>query len=180
MKYHLVALFDNRSNDFFEKTQQNLCKRYRLQKINQKFYIPIQTIINPDMDKYNKIVLDILSPYKKFKIKFNPKIHLDNYSKSLSLKVEKKGYIIRISKKITNTLELNGFTVKPNYENNFSIFLANSTYTLRKQLNSESAITISSKNSKKNEYAKIDRLELWKVINNRKRLLIKSYNLREY
>ncbi|MEL7598396.1 MAG: 2'-5' RNA ligase [Clostridiaceae bacterium] len=181
MKYHLVALFDTKSNDFIESTQQNLCKKYKLYKSNQKFHVPIQTIIDPNMDKLNKIIMDTLTPYKNFKIQINPNIYLDKISKTVNLKVENKGYIIRIARNITETLALSGFTLKEKYENNLHISLANSNYSIRKSLGNESTIALTSKDKDiYYDFAKINRLELWKPINNKKEILIKTYPLREY
>ncbi|MCY6372077.1 2'-5' RNA ligase [Clostridium ganghwense] len=181
MKYHLVALFDDKSNDFITSTQQKLCKKYKLYKTNQKFHIPIQTIINPDMDKFNKIVLDTLAPYKKFKVQVSPNLYLDKSSKTLNLKVQNKGYIIRIARNITDTLSLSGFTLKNDYEKNLQIYIANSNYTIRKSLSNESTIALTTKTENSDyNFAKINRLELWKPINNKKEILIKSYPLREY
>ncbi|WMJ80147.1 2'-5' RNA ligase [Clostridium sp. MB40-C1] len=181
MKYYLVALFDDKSNAFLQTTQQQVCRKYKLYRTNHKFHIPIQTVIDPDMDKYDKVILDTLHPYKNFKVQFSPNISLDNFGKNIGLRVEKKGYMIRIARKVTETLSLSGFNVKPDYETNFSISLANSNYNIRKQFSDESAIALNNKQLDLNyDFAKVNRLELWKPINNRKEVLIKSYPLREY
>lgn len=181
MKYYLVALFDDRSNALLQKTQDNICKKCKVHKNNHKFHILIQTVIDPDMEKYNKIILDTLHPYKNFKVQFSNNLSIDNSGKLLGLKAEKKGYMIRIARKLTETVYLNGFNVKPDFEKNFSISMVNSNYSLKKYFNNESAmdLNINSLDSTYN-FAKVNRLELWKPINNRKEVLIKSYPLREY
>jgi hypothetical protein len=180
MKYHLVALFDNDSNKLIEVTQRNLCRKHKLHKINQQqFFIPIQTVIDPDIDKLNKIVLDTLAPYKKFKVRINPNICLDKSLKTINLKIDNQGYIIRIARNISDTLSLSGFNVKPDYEKELYIALASANYNLRKSLEDQSQAMDSTEDSSYN-FAKITHLQLWKSVNNKKEMLVKDYPLRDY
>lgn len=181
MKYHLVALFDNESNKFIEKAQKNLCKKYKLYKTNKQFYIHIQTLIDPDMDKLNKIISEKLSPYKKFKVQIKPDFYLDKSFKTINFKIESKGYITRIARNITDTLKLSGFNLDHNRNHNLYISLANCNYSIRKSLNNEANPKIKFRESDDiYDYAKINRLELWKPINNKKEILVKNYPLREF
>lgn len=181
MKYQLIALFDNESNKHIEVTQRNLCRKYRLYKTNQQFYIPIQTLINPDIDKFHKIVTDTLGPYKKFKVQINPNVYLDKSLKTINLRVENRGYIIRIARNIAETLSLSGFNIKADCDKDLYIALANSNYSIRKTLNNEGPNAFTSKEEDiAYDFAKINRLELWKFANNKKDTLVKNYPLREY
>jgi hypothetical protein len=182
MKYNLVALFDNDSNKLIEVTQKNLCRKYKLHKVNQQqFFIPIQTVIDPDIDKFNKIVMDTLAPYKKFKVRIAPNICLDKSLKTVSLKIDTKGYIIRIARNISDTLSLSGFNIKPDYEKELHIALASSSYNLRKSLNQDEQTTAIDKiEDSSYNFAKITHLQLWKSVNNKKEMLVRDYPLREY
>lgn len=182
MKYHLVALFDNDSNKLIEVTQRNLCRKYKLHKLHQQqFFIPIQTVIDPDMEKLNKIVTDTLAPYKKFKVRINPSICLDKSLKTINLKIDSQGYIIRIARNISDTLCLSGFNVKPDYEKELHIALANSNYNLRKSLNQDEQSTAIDKiGDESYNFARITHLQLWKSGSNKKEVLVKDYPLRDY
>ncbi|MCY6485254.1 2'-5' RNA ligase [Clostridium aestuarii] len=180
MKYRLVALFDDESSKHLQTTQRNLCKRYRIYKSNQQLHIPIQTVIDPDIEKFDKIITDTLGPYKKFKVQIKKDIYLDKFSKYVNLRVQNKGYINRIARNISDTLILSGFNIKNNY-NDLHIYLANSNYALRKSLNNLSSVALTTKNNNIDFYfAKVNKLELWKLLNNKKEVLIKTYSLRDY
>ncbi|KEI01933.1 2'-5' RNA ligase [Clostridium botulinum] len=180
MKYHLVALFNDESNKFIETTQKRLCKKYKLYKTNHQFYIHIQTIINPDMDKLNKIVTDTLSPYKHFKVQIDPNFHLDKSLKTVNLKIDQKGYITRIIRNISDTLQLSGFNIQSNSNKNLFISLANSNYSMRKSMTGETPTVLSYKNNVNYSYVKVNRFELWKPINNKKEILMLDYPLRTF
>lgn len=181
MKYHLVALFDEQSNKRIEAVQKNLYKKYKLNKLNHQFYIHIQTIVDPDIDKLNKVITNILSPYKKFKVQINPSFYYDKSLRTVNLKVEHRGYITRISRNVTETLALNSFNIQNNSNKELYIPIANSTYSFRKSLNTDSnTYTDIRLGSICHDFDKINRLELWKPINNKKENLVKTYPLREY
>ncbi len=182
MKYNLVALFDNNSNKLIEVTQKNLCRKYKLHKINQhQFFIPIQTVIDPDIDKFNKIILDTLAPYKKFKVRIAPNICLDKSLKTVNLKIDSKGYIIRIARNISETLSLSGFNIKPDYEKELQIALASSNYNIRKSFTQDERTTAIDKIEEVSyDFAKITHLQLWKSVSNKKEMLVRDYPLREY
>lgn len=182
MKYHLVALFDDESNRFIESTQKKLCKKYRLYKTNNhQFCIHVQTIINPDMDKLNKIINDTLAPYKNFKVQIDPSFHLDKSLKTVNLKISKRGYITRIIRNISDTLHLSGFNIQNNLKRELLISLANSNYSMRKSANGETPTVLAYRNSDMSyNYIKINRFELWKPINNKKDILMVDYPLKMF
>lgn len=181
MKYSLVALFDNESNKLIEMTQKNLCRKHKLYKTNRQFCIELQSFIDPNLDKLNKIVLDALAPYKKFKVQINPNLYLDKSLKTINLKVESRGYITRINRNITDTLSLSGFNINLDQNNELYISIANSNYSTRKTLANEAPSAFTYKDEDMSyDFAKINRLELWKFTNNKKEVLVKDYHLREY
>ena len=182
MKYYLVALFDEESYLKMEIAQKKLCQKYKLHKINPILHITLETIEDPDMDKLNKVILDILQPYKNFKIETNGIICFDPPNKTINLKVENKGYIIRFARQFNETLKLHGFNVKQNSDNwDLHVSLANSNYAIREWSGNEYiAASSDEKNDGFYRMSRIDRIELWKPINNKKEMIIKSFHLREY
>lgn len=180
MKYHLVALFDTESYSDMEAIQKNICKKYKLYKNTPFMHIALETIEDPDIEKLSKILTDILKPYKKFKVETSGLLSFDPPYKSVKLKIENKGYIIRLARTINDTLKLHGFNVRENVENwDLNVPLASSTYTIKELPGKEfAAATSASKKEGFYKLPKIERIELWKTVNNKKEPAIKSFPLR--
>jgi hypothetical protein len=182
MKYYLVALFDRESYLSMEQIQKNICRKYKLYKNTNTLHIALEIIENPDINKLNNVITNILKPYKKFKVETSGLIYFDTPYKSVNLKIESKGYIIRLARNINDTLKLHGFNVRENIDNfDLHVPLANTNYTVRELSNSEYIVACNL--DKKNEFyklAKIERIELWKAINNKKEMFVKSFPLRDY
>lgn len=182
MKYYLVALFDQDSYSSMERIQKNICKKYKIYKNIPTLHITLETIEDPDIDKLTKIISDVLKPYKKFKVETNGVICFDPPYKSVNLKIESKGYIARLTRNINDTLKLHGFNVRENIDNwDLHVSLANTNYAI-KEWSSKEYIAACDLAKKDGFYklAKIEKIELWKPINNKKEMLVKSFPLRDY
>jgi 2'-5' RNA ligase len=182
MKYYLVALFDKQSYAHIEEMQKSICKKFKIYKNMPVLHITMEIIGDPDMEKLSKIISDILKPYKKFKVEINGALCFDPPYKSVNLKVENKGYIIRLARNINDTLKLHGFDVRDNIEDwDLHVSLANTNYAVREWSSKEYvAACESTKKENIHKMAKIDRMELWKPINNKKEMIIKSFSLRDF
>jgi 2'-5' RNA ligase len=182
MKYYLVALFDKDSYSKIEEIQKSICKKYKLYKNLPVLHITLEIIGDPDMNKLDEVLMKILKSYKKFKIEISDVICFDEPYKSVNLKIESKGYIKRLVRIINDTLKLHGFNVRENITNwDLHISLANTNYALRNWSKNEYAAACSA--AKKDGFyrlATVNRIELWKPINNKKEMIVKSYPLREY
>lgn len=182
MKYYLVALFDRDSYSYIEHIQRNVCRKYKLYKHMPVLHITLEVIGDPDMDKLVKIISKLLKPYKRFKVEIDGAISFDPPYKSINLKIEDKGYIIRLARQINDLLKLHKFNVRENIENwDLHVSLANTNYSIRQKSAKEYAAA--SETAKKENIYKmvtIDRIALWKPINNKKEMLIKNFELREY
>ncbi|SHH82780.1 hypothetical protein [Clostridium grantii] len=180
MKYQLVALFDQNSNEFIDVIQRDLCKKYRVYKLKSDFCIPLQSFNDANIDEFTKIIQESITPYKKFKVQITPQLFLDDYSKLVGLKVDKSGYINKISRTLSDTLALHGFNSN-NHKCDFGIPVVSSNYHIRKMFKEKPSCAINIKNNLPYlGFAKIERLELRKSINNKKDILIKSFPLRDY
>ncbi|MCJ7688832.1 MAG: hypothetical protein MUO60_05880 [Clostridiaceae bacterium] len=182
MKYFLVALFDDDSNSIIKNIQRDICRKYKLYKSSPNLYIPITAITNPDIEKLDVVVSKIISPYKKFKVDLNNNIGLSENFSQVNLKVEDKGYIFRLARSITDTLDLHGFNVNKEKDAiNLHILLANANHIIKKSSNG-GTISIDDNLDKDDffKFAKVSRLELWKQISNKKEMLVKTYTLRDY
>lgn len=182
MRYYLVALFDDDSYKNMEPLQKSLSKKYKLYKNLSTPYITLETIDNPNLDKLDEILRKIFKPYKRFKVELNDIVYFEEHYKSINLKVENGGYIKRLCRLLNDTLKLHGFNVRENINDwNPHVVIANGN--------------LSNKDWKKNEFelaysttrkeiclnmAKIDRVELWKSLNNKKEMVIKSYSLKSF
>lgn len=181
MKYNLVALFDEESNRLIEETQRNLCKKYKLYKTQQRFCIHIQTVVDPDVEKLDKIIKDILAPYKKFKVQLDHRFYFDKSFKTVSLKIEQGGYINTIIRTVTDILALSGFNIQDEANRDLCLPLANLNYYIRKSIEEDASdILNTSAEDICYNFAKVNSFELCRPINNKKEAFIKDYPLREY
>ncbi|MEY8763216.1 MULTISPECIES: 2'-5' RNA ligase family protein [Clostridium] len=182
MKYYLVALFDKDSYSYIERIQRNICRKYRLYKNMPVLHITLEVVENPDIDKLSKIVAGILKPYKKFKVEINGAICFEPPYKSVNLKVESKGYIVRLARQINERLRMYKFNVRRDISKwDLHISLANTNYAIREWSSKEySAACESLKEKNVYKMARIDRIALWKPINNKRDMLIKSFQLRDF
>jgi len=182
MKYFLVALFDDLSNSTVQNIQRDICRKYKLYKSSPNLCIPISAITNPDLEKLDAVISKILVPYKNFKVGINNSITLSENLSQVNLKVYDKGYIFRLARNITDTLDLHGFNVKTDDDKiDLHIQLANANHIIKKSCNG-SAIFIDDTLDAEDffKFIKVCRLELWKQVSNKKEMLVKTYELREY
>ncbi|WP_027625411.1 2'-5' RNA ligase family protein [Clostridium lundense] len=182
MKYYLVALFNEESYCYMEQIQKKVCKKYKIYKNYPMIHITLEVIEDPEIEELSRLISNILKPYKKFKVMIDGTACLEPPYKSINLKVESKGYIIRLMRHINDKLKINGFKVRENIDNwNMNVSLANTNYAIREWSNREH---LSTYQTNKDDYIKmmatIEKLELWKSINNRKEMVVKSFPLRDF
>ena len=180
MKYYLVAMFDKDSNEYIEQVQKSLCKKYKLFKSLPLLYITLEVIGEPDVDKLTKVISELIKPYKKFKVQLDGAECSNSSQKFAALKVENKGYIMRLTRLFNDRLKLNGFDVKENSpDHDLTIALTGNLFHSKENGHSE-------KNSENIRFEDIsttlvvDRLELWKNVNNRKEMTVRKFPLRDY
>ncbi|MFL0250876.1 2'-5' RNA ligase [Clostridium neuense] len=184
MKYCLIAEFTKESYSNIENVQRYACKKYKLYKKLQNLHIMLETMDEPNLDKLDKIMLEQIKPYKKFKIKIEPNLVYDNEQKAVALKVEQQGYIIRIIRNLCEKLNYSGF--KLHYKNlddlyNLYIPIANGNYQLKNlfQQANQNVNNILEK-SAGTSFFKIQGFKLCKLTGYKKISVIKSYPLKDY
>lgn len=182
MKYYLVALFDEESQKSMEEIQRKISKKYKIYRSIPAIHLTLEVIDNPNLEKLIPIIQEVLKPYKRFKVSVNGTLCFDPPYKSVNLKIENKGYAIRISRNLNETLKLSGFNVRENIDKwDLHVSLANTNYASREWSNKEyNAACEVTKMENMNKMATVDRIELWKPINNKKEMIVKSFPLREY
>ena len=173
MKYYLVALFDHVSYKNLSPIQRSLSKKYRANRNSPIPYIPLEVIENPNIDKLNTVMDKILKPYKNFKVELSSTITLCDSNKTLNLKIEKIGYIKKLDRLIGDNLKLPGLNVK-NDNTDLHLSLANINYINRDNKKFDTEIEYKPSIST----LKVNRLELWKISNNRRETLIQTYPLK--
>ncbi|MDV3428783.1 MAG: 2'-5' RNA ligase family protein [Bacillota bacterium] len=180
MNYYLVALLDEDSYENIEFLQKNISKKYRIYKELPKLHITLEVIKDPDIEMLSKTVNDIIGKYKKFKAEVNGTVCFQPPYKSVNLLVEKKGYIGRLSRVINEKLRNQGFQVRDDEENwDLHISLANTNFA-KKEWSIEE-YSIACERSIKEDYhrmIRIEKIEIWKPINVRKDMIIKSFELK--
>lgn len=174
MKYNIVALFDDESYKCLHPIQRNYSKKFKANRNSPIPHIVLEVIENPNVDKLDSIIQKITSPYKKFKIEISPSVFVCESNKTVALSIHDKGYIRRFSRLISDTLKLNNFSIKStNLASNIS--LANLNY-VNKDIKKNDEITIDTKF----DTLKVSRIELWKISNNKRETLIKTYHLKDF
>lgn len=180
MRYYLVGLFDENSYLEMEKIQKSICEKYKIYRDIPKLHVTLEVVDDPDFDKLDVIMVDILKHFRKFRVETNGVICFDPPYKSVNLKVEEKGYIARLVRKINETLRNNGFRVRPNIDGwDLHVSLANTNFSVKEWSSREymNACNTAKKDGFYN-LSKIDRVELWKPINNKKDMVVRTYTLR--
>lgn len=173
MKYYLVALFDDVSYKNLGPIQRSLSKKYRANRNSPIPYITLEVIENPNIDKLNTVMDKILKPYKNFKVELSSTVTLCDSNKTLNLKIEKIGYIKKLDRLIGDNLKMYGFNIK-NDNDDLHLSLANVNYINRDNKKFDSEIEYKPSIST----LKVNRLELWKISNNRRETLIQTYPLK--
>ena len=173
MKYYLVALFDDVSYKNLSPIQRSLSKKYRSNRNSPIPYIPLEVIENPNIDKLNTVMDKILKPYKNFKVELSSTVTLCDSNKTLNLKIEKIGYIKKLDRLIADNLKMHGFNVK-NDTNDLHLSLANINYINKDNKKFDTEIEYKPSIST----LKVNRIELWKISNNRSETLIQTYPLK--
>ena len=173
MKYYLVALFDDVSYKNLSPIQRSLSKKYRSNRNSPIPYIPLEVIETPNIDKLNTVMDKILKPYKNFKVELSSTVTLCDSNKTLNLKIEKIGYIKKLDRLIADNLKMHGFNVK-NDTNDLHLSLANINYINKDNKKFDTEIEYKPSIST----LKVNRIELWKISNNRSETLIQTYPLK--
>lgn len=182
MKYYLVATIDTNSKDGIVGIQKFLNKKYRVYKTVSNLYIPLGFVNNTELDKLDKIIQKVLSPYKKFKVGIDNTLSINDTSNTINLKVKDKGYINQITRSTFDMINLNGIACK-NFSNlNFyTMPISNANNSVRKAFNNNTYILDTTKDENEVfDCAKIGHIEIWKQLTNKRDTLIKSYELRDY
>lgn len=182
MKYYLVATIDNEFTDEIQTIQKFLNKKYRVYKNITNLYIPLGSINNAEFDKLDEIIKKIISPYKKFRVGIDNDIYINDTSNTVNLKIKDKGYINKISRSLFDMLDTHGINAKD--FSSFAYFnmpISNANNAIRKAYSNNSfAIDTSKEKTELINFTKIDKIEIWKQLNNRKDTIVKSYSLKEF
>jgi hypothetical protein len=181
MRYYLVALFDDDSSKNIEVIQKTLSKKYKSYKSTQSIYSLIEVIEASDLNKLDEVINKVLKPYKKFKVGINDSPYFEEPYKSLSLKLETRGYINRIARNLNDTLKLNGFDVKDsNQKTNLKVSLCNLNFTPKEFSSKNDLSKLNTNPSEIRNFVTVSKFELWKSTNTKKDYIIKSYSLRDF
>lgn len=179
MLYYLVGLLDINSYKYVEQIQKNLSDKFNLYTDLPVLHITLEVIENPDIKRLIFLLDDILKNYIKFNIYINGVICFDPPYKSVNLEVEKDIHINNLIKKINSTLKAEEFKVRENIDDwNLHISLANSYFSHRDWSSEEfhdACLLTKEKNFTRK--VEISQIQLWKPINDKNSMVVKSFNL---
>lgn len=181
MKYYLVALFDDDSYKSIECIQKNVYRKYKIHKSLPTLHIPLEILDNVDFDELNSIIEKIIKPFKKFKIEVTDNISYDMNKKCMSIKIQNKGYIKKISRSLNDMFRLHGFSLRDPNKKDLSISIAHINFPPREFKNPTQSVSLDTiKGCKLDNSIKINRIELWRSVTNKRDCLIKSYSLKDF
>lgn len=176
MKYYIVALFDKESYEVLTPLQKKFTKKFRANRNCPTPHIALDILETTNIEKITPVIEKVLKPYKKFKIEYSDNnISINDSLKTLTLKVENRGYIKKIYRSLTDNFELNGINVKfsPKEELGLSIATIN-------HINKDRKNEIDSTNKENINTLKIDRLEIWRLSSNKREVCLKSFPLKNF
>lgn len=175
MKYKIVAFFDDNSTDYLRNINCNLRKKFRLNRYDYNFHIEMISTPNADLNVLNKVLLNILTPYKNFKVKIDDNLHINPHSRKISLKVLNKGYLSKITRNISDTLLLYGFKIDKQSEDcDFYVTISDFDRRNLNYINKSNTNVNIIKNT-----LKVNKIKLL-AFNSNREFILKSYTLREY
>lgn len=177
MKYYIVALFDKDSYEILSPLQKKYTKKYRANRHSPIPHITLNIIEASNIDRIVPIIEKVLSPYKKFKVEYSDNISISEHLRTLNLKINNRGYIKKIYKALTDDFEINNITVKYAPKNDIGVSLATINH-FNKDKRNESEVATDCEDS--NNTLKIDRIELWKIPQNKKEICLKSFTLKNF
>ncbi|WP_297638543.1 hypothetical protein [uncultured Clostridium sp.] len=178
MKYYVVALLDDTSNEEILETQRLVSKKFRANKNIPKPYIALEILDNPNIDKLTEITEKTLAPYKKFRVELTNSIFVSEECKTLNLKLNNRGYIKKIFYALNDMLKLHGFNVKDSDATILSLTLANFNYyprDIKKKLADNQNLL-----SLNDSTLKISEFQIWKMPHNKHEIQIKDFELKVF
>ncbi|MGL4847359.1 MAG: hypothetical protein ACRC28_00250 [Clostridium sp.] len=178
MKYYVVALLDDESNEFILQTQKTLSKKFRANKNLPRPYVALEILDNPNIDKLNEIVTKVISPYKKFKVELTNEVFVSEECKTLNLKLDNRGYIKKIFLTLNDTLKMHGINVKETDATVLSLTLANFNYyprDIKRKLNDNKNLLDLEKVT-----LKVSEVQIWKMPHNKHELKLKDFELKVF
>lgn len=181
MRYYIVALFDEDSYQVISPIQRNFSKKFRANRNSPIPHIVLNVLENPNVEKLNPVIEKVLSPYKKFKIELCDNVSICESMRTLNLEITDIGYIRKIFRSLTDTLQLHGFNTKLSVDDQLSISLANINYFNKDSRKNDNDVACDLlKKDGKSLTLKISRIELWKISNNKKETSLKSFELKTF
>ncbi|ENZ00221.1 hypothetical protein ACED96_13420 [Clostridium thermobutyricum] len=178
MKYYIVALLDEASNEAILDTQKLMSKKFRANKNIPNPYIALEILDNPNIEKLTEVVSKVLSPYKKFKVELTNTLFVSEECKTLNLKLDNRGYIKKILYSLNDMLKLHGFNVKDPDATVLSLTLANFNYyprDIKKKLSENQTLL-----NTEEKTLKVTGFQIWKMPHNKHEIKLKDFELKVF
>jgi len=177
MKYYIAAVLGKESNNYVNHIQRRVCKKFKLYRNNARLHIILEVADGPnDLQKVFQIIESVIKPYKKFKVLMDNNISCDGENKTVNIKIEDKGYIIRLARQISEKLKIYGFNTKGNINNiNLNIKLGNMGHNTKEN----SKVYIDDKEDNKIAVL-VEKIDVMKSQNGKSDSILKSFTLREF
>ncbi len=175
MKYYLVAVLDKDSNRELDAVQKTLYRKGK--KILKAPYmgIPIDTIEDPDKDKLQATLADLLKPYRYFRVDITGKYVNLPEEKITGLPVTSFGYLKKLQRHLNSFMQLSGFKVSQERADDIDFILSLSQEKLPREFEATAPLF----NTEENKKAfRVEKIELWKTMAAKKDSVVFSIPLR--
>ena len=181
MKYYIVALFDDESYETISPIRRNFSRKFRANRNSPIPYIALNVLENSSPEKLTPVIEKVLKPYKKFKVELSNTVSICESTKTINLNIKDMGYIRKICRSLNDTLYLHGFNIKSSLNDELAVSLANVNYYNKdnKRYENDIACDLCEKEDK-NLTLKVDRIELWKISNNKRETCLNTFELKHF
>lgn len=179
MKYYLVGILDKESYIKIEEFQKKLGDKYDLFDSLPMLHMTLEVIESNNIESVFSLIEEYMVGQKKLvldSIGFNC---FDPPFKSVNVHVKKTDSIMSLIKGLNSFLKSNKISVRENIDDwDLHISLANVYFSKRSWSQGEYQSACSLMNSYKFEDKLIiDSVELWKPVNNKEEMVLKSFKL---
>lgn len=180
MKYYLVATFDSESYDKVQAIQEKISRKYDLYDELPILHMTLEVIDECDTTKLIETLDSFFDDAKRFWITTNGAVCFEPPFKSVNLLINKDDCVMKLIRNLNSHLQSKGFSVREDIDKwDLHISLANNNFSVRKWSQGEyvsACNLVKSLNFKDQLF--IDGIELWKPVNNKDEMVLKSFRLK--
>lgn len=179
MKYYLVGILDSESYSKIEEFQKKLGSKYDLFDSLPMLHVTLEVIDSDHIERVIPLIEEYLSGKSKFSVCSLGFNCFDPPYKSVNVHLKKDRTVMTFIRNLNSYLSTNEVSVREDIDNwDLHISLANHYFSKRDwtQAEYQSACSLMKSYEFKDSIL-IDSIELWKPVNNKEEMVLKTFNL---